>query len=824
MHTYSIAWSPDGNYIALGRTYYPNCDVYRFDGNSLVYVTSTPGIQTTISIAWSPDANYIALGYAGEGSAGCDIYSFNGSSLAWKASAPTPKSTVSIAWSPDGNYVALGNWGDTSDIYNFDGNSLTLVASATESSTKFTTSIAWSPDGNYIALGNEDQGSDVYPITYQYDTTTQGFRNGITFGNSTLSSAYDLDVHTLAAARINLYGKLWQDSVNSCWTFDSRDSYLSLNRYDSKFKITNANSMNNWKNTHIIKSSENNTLFLQNNQIWETTNNGNNIAPKETFEFMDDLIIPDNQQLKLSSNAVIDGQGNNLILGKYSQLLVDGGITVTFKNMTIKNTLNTISCPPIRCMDWYSKACFDNVTLSFNDDFAFRNGQIFVHNDLNITGSSKFSYRSVRPSYIAQHSNLIFNPNTTFEFYPSTSDNTLINMTDKTSGLIFDGSTLQTTHTGIRLTKGSLYFDNKVTLSSTNNTKLSTLSTAIHTSQNPYTRSVAWRPDGKYLAFGNAMGYDSTIEKFNGSSLTLVTSAPTSSKDTLSIAWSPDGNYVALGNLANTSDIYRFDGNSLVYVTSAPTTRSVAWSPNGKYLALSNNTVNEIYRFNGNSLVLVASTPTSMDTYSIAWSPDGNYLAFGNNDNVSYIYSFNGNSLTMVTSTPTANTTLSIAWSPNGNYVALGNRVEESGVCEIYSFNGSSLAWKASTTTIKNTYSITWSPDGNYIALGNWDNTNDIYSFDGNSLTLVTSTPESSTKFTTSIAWSPDGNYIALGNKNQANDVYPVIYRYDTSYQNFTNGIVFGNSALGSDYDLNTNILSAAMVNVYGNIMYDCIN
>ncbi len=1140
-NTYSIAWSPDGNYIALGKTYYPNCDVYRFDGNSLVYVTSTPGIQTTISIAWSPDANYIALGYAGEGSEGCDIYSFNGSSLAWKASTPTPKSTVSIAWSPDGNYVALGNWGDTSDIYNFDGNSLTLVASAAESSTKFTTSIAWSPDANYIALGNEDQGSDVYPITYQYDTTTQGFRNGITFGNSTLGSAYDLDVHALAAARINLYGKLWLDSVNSCWTFDSLESYLSLNRYDSKFKITNANSMNNWKNTHIIKSSENNTLFLQDNQIWETTSNGNNIAPKETFEFMDDLIIPDNQQLKLSSNAVIDGQGhnlilgkyaqlvidnnttvtfknltikntlsstekppiwgqcfnsticldnvtfrlndnytftsgamffhnnveftgtckfsyrttqtsyitqhtnlifgphttfeyypnsinknlihmadktstlifdgstlqtthtglrlingclhfdnnvtlsssltntipqaltngivfgnsalgsaydldvhalaaarinlygklwqdsvnsswtfdsrdsylslnrydskfkitnansmnnwknthiikssenntlflqdnqiwesiasnynlapeetfelmddliipenqlvkfssntvfdgqgNNLILGKYAQLLVDGGITVTFKNMTIKNTLNTISCPPIRCMDWYSKACFDNVTLSFNDDFAFSNGQIFVHNDLNTTGTSKFSYRSVRPSYIAQHSNLIFNPNTTFEFYPSTSNNTLIQMTDKTSGLIFDGSMLQTTHTGIRLTKGSLYFDNKVTLSSTDNTKIYAVTAGTAASKSYGTLALAWSPDGRFLAEGNSSSV-CKIYRLDGTTLSFVCNIDDITRNTNSIAWSPDGKYIVMGNYNSANTVYSFNGiscTSLGTVDIAYYTRSVAWSPDGKYLAVGNDNTgasqtNKIYHFDGSKFTYVCNVDaTAYTTWSLEWRPDGKYLAVANwNGALSKIYTFNGKTCSFVCNIDAdiaGRDTRTVRWSPDGIYLALANANSKSSTSKLYRFSGNTTSFVCYIDSQSDdTIDLAWSPNAKYLASATWASpgtqTDKLYRFNGNTVDFMFNLG-SATPISLCVSWHPSGNFLAIGEATVSNRLFNVSYTYDTAPQSCTNGIVFGNSALGSAYDVDINVLSAANINIFGPFMYDCIS
>jgi WD40 repeat protein len=664
---------------------------------------------------------------------------------------------------------------------------------------------------------------------------------------------------------------LWHDSVNSSWTFDSRDSYLSLNRYDSKFKITNDTSINQWKNTQIIKSSEPNTLFLQDNQIWETSSSGYNIAPLETFEFMDDLIIPDNQLVQFSTNAIIDGQGHNLVLGKYAQLLVDSGITITFKNMTIKNTLNTISCPPIRCTDWYSKACFDNTTLSFNDDFALRNGQIFVQNDVNITGTSKFSYRSVLPSYIAPHSNLIFNPNTTFEFYPSTTDNTLIKMADKTSSIIFDNSTLQTTHTGIRLTKGSLYLDNKVTLSSANNTMLNSLGIPIPPipAYDPldWIYSVAWSPDGKYLAVGGLTdpeGSNTQLEIFNynGTSLT-ITASIWYGFEVDSVAWSPDGKYLAIGGtdptVPNTDElqIYQFTGPSLNFITSqnyGSRIRSVAWSPDGKYLAIGgywfDNYKLQIYQFTGSSLSFITSQdyggPSGDAIWTLAWNPDGKYLALGGFPDKDLgqteleIFSFNGSSLTITTSLHYGDELDAIAWSPDGRSLAIGgyrSAIDPNNqTLQIYQFTGSSLNFITSQNygLDWNIHSVAWSPDGQYLALGGRSSNYElgytefeIFHYDGSSLTITSSFHYGQEIYT--IAWNQDGKSLALGgyiptSGHTSVEVYQVNYTYDTSPQGFTNGIVFGNSALGATYDLDINILASARVETFGNLMYDNVN
>jgi hypothetical protein len=63
---------------------------------------------------------------------------------------------------------------------------------------------------------------------------------------------------------------------------------------------------------------------------------------------------------------------------------------------------------------------------------------------------------------------LCFDKNTTFSYSPrltgrhAVSERNLIKMTDKTSGIYFNQSILQLPDSGMQLTTGSVYFDNKV--------------------------------------------------------------------------------------------------------------------------------------------------------------------------------------------------------------------------------------------------------------------------------------------------------------------------------------------------------------------------
>ncbi len=638
-------------------------------------------------------------------------------------------------------------------------------------------------------------------------------------------------------------------SLNS-FDFANRNSYIVLNSPNSKFKISNADSIDGWKSQQIIRASKENTLFLKNNQVWE--NNTIFLAPEETFEFMNDLIIPDNEQIIISADAVIDGQGHNLILGHRSQLLIDAGVTVTFKNINIKNTFNTISQPPIRCVDWYSQAVFDNTTLSFNNDFAFWQGQMFFHNDVEFTGTSKFSYRSVRPSYITQHSNLIFDPQTTFEFYPSTADNDLIKMADKTSKMFFDGSTLQTTHTGIRLTKGSLYFDNKVTLSSAGNT-VTSLGSQRTQSYGSEVMAIAWSRDGRHLIVGG--GYSSLANElqvylFNGTSFSLVDSKNYGTR-IYSVELSPDEKYVAVGgNSPDSGDelqIYSFDGSLLTFIDSenyGTTIHSVSWGPDGQYIVIGGNGPAsgdelQVYSFDGSSLFLVDSKNYGTRIYSVNWSPDGRYLAIGgkkatpSSENELEIYSFDGSSLSLG---PTqgygtnASTSLSeVAWSLDGKYIAIGGYLPTSGnELQIYSFDGSSLSLIDSKNYGTTIHTVDWSPDGYYLAVGGGTPASgdelQIYSFDGSSLSLIDSKNYGSDVW--ELSWNWDGNYLALGGQGGAGghdelEVYPINYSFDTSPQGYSNSIIFGNSTLGSNYDLDVYVLGAARVEIFGKVLYD---
>ena len=167
--------------------------------------------------------------------------------------------------------------------------------------------------------------------------------------------------------------------------------------------------------------------------------------------------------------------------------------------------------------------------------------------------------------------------------------------------------------------------------------------------------SVDWSSSGQFLAVGGASGaatYEVRVYDFDPSIPSFVPVADYSygnaATEVRSVAWSPNGKYLALGGQPDIAGrevvVLEFSGNSLsevaIFAQNTPSVRSVSWSPDGKYLAIgSRGTANDnefkILSFNGSSLTEVASyNPGNNDIFSVSWSPCGRFLAFGGENTI----------------------------------------------------------------------------------------------------------------------------------------------------------------------------------------------
>lgn len=574
-----------------------------------------------------------------------------------------------------------------------------------------------------------------------------------------------------------------------------------------------------------------------------------------------DLNIPANSTFHIGGRIVIDGQGNTINIDPNSKFLIDYNSTLTLRNLVLRNTKNQPGNPCVQCSTLGSKLSLKNVILSLVDDFHFRRGQLFIHNDVSFTGTSALIYATPKPLIIDSASTLNFDTGTTFSIapatftdcpyttFPTTTTNNFIKMVDQTSQIYLNGCSLFATLTGIRLTKGALLLDNNVNFQSRAasdiaSTPLTLISTTTTSGTGP--SETVWSPDGRYVLATSYNGNRFQIFYFNGSSLVDRSGGGVAISVPVFAAWSPDGKFVAVGTNAPTFNIYSVSNGMPTLISSISTLASygvpqgVKWSPDGKYLAVACPTDGGtkhyvlIYQFIGASVTLLAniSAGSTLFPYYVDWSPDGKYLAvstaYTTPSNL-LIYSFTPPStLTQIGSIQSSTGSNGQAvFSPDGRFIALADIAGST--LKIYSFNGRGggpyLVGSVATGT--GTFGISWFSSGKYIAVGCYSSAKNntlIYSFSGvGNPVLVGSL--SLTNGGDCVGISPDQQFIAVtAGSAPSISVCRVNYINTTPTQSLSNSIVFGNSALGPNNDLNVRVLSDANINVAGILNYDNVS
>lgn len=587
-----------------------------------------------------------------------------------------------------------------------------------------------------------------------------------------------------------------------------------------------------------------------------------------TLDFSGSFTIPRSEVLHIISDTVIDGHGGTLFLDSHANLFIEQDVTLTLRNLFVRSKINSPFLPPLVCGGNSARLALDNVGIKLTDDFVFLKGQLFVHRDVFITGTNHFVYKSPKPLFIDNQSILAFDIGTSFTFAPTSTDQKLLVFKDATSGLYLNGSTFNTTSTGVRLTKGSIFVDNKVIFNTATDSEIADAQTLTSSHFGGFVDAFAWRPDGHYLVIGgtspNPNGINNTnrddifLYKFDGSTLITVTSQSYgeifSGSHVFGLDWSPDGQYLAVGgdspsagrggfNNTDNVRVYRFDGSFLVPVTSVPyinytsDTTFGRWSPDQQYLlvggesgGVTGNTY--VYKFDGVSLTLTTSRQIGSLILNANWSPDGKFVAvsaivstpggssgFPNIDAIK-VYSFNGSVLTPITSQPFGPVGALIPtcnWSPDGKFLLLAGSPASAGVggfanadlVRIYAFNGTSLMPRASHP---GGFVASWSRNGKYLSytLSQTGRLMRLMRFDGSTISDVATFDSGSGNYNQ--GWDPSNKVFTAG--------FSSIELYKTPFSKphvtLTNGVVLGDSASGSSFDCHFEALGGAHVCVNG--------
>jgi WD40 repeat protein len=277
--------------------------------------------------------------------------------------------------------------------------------------------------------------------------------------------------------------------------------------------------------------------------------------------------------------------------------------------------------------------------------------------------------------------------------------------------------------------------------------------------------SVAFSPDGKRLAIGDADGVIHLRRVVDGKPL-LTLKGHTSW--TFSLDWSPDGQTLASCSADHTVKLWDAHSGQCLAVFQGHAARiwSIAWSPDGQTLASGSDdrTIRLWDIQEGQCKVLQGHVGP---VRGVAWSPDGRTLASCSHDSTICVWDVHSSQCSKVLLGHVGQI-LSVSYAPDSGLSSssANQTLASSGydhtvrlwdVCE-----GQCL--KVLQGHVNEIWSITWSPDGQILASGGADHTVRLWEVsEGRCFSLLRHITR-----LFSIRFSPDGQTLASGGYDQA--------------------------------------------------------
>lgn len=197
----AIAWSPDGQYLAIGLAATPHIWFYYYNGSTLTRINIAFTTAFTFSsFSWDPTSTYLVgtasnvlVTYTRTGSG-------SGATFAQTSTLLTAGVVSSIVWSPDGNTIAVGSTATSPYLFMYSVTAGVLNPIYAPLPAIPVTDLTWSPDSKSLALTSS---SSPYLYFYYRDNVTGAFVQyspSTTFpGSTALSVSWSKDGNYVAA-------------------------------------------------------------------------------------------------------------------------------------------------------------------------------------------------------------------------------------------------------------------------------------------------------------------------------------------------------------------------------------------------------------------------------------------------------------------------------------------------------------------------------------------------------------------------------------------------------------------------------------------------